>query len=104
FPDPEDPTGRKRLSPGALIEAQLAKRLGAPEDRLVLAEKFDQVINELVNSFVKIALNEMFEAGEAGNVNIGAYVQYFGGSDGSGSNPTRPLYPEVELPPAQTQS
>lgn len=83
FPDPEDPTGRKRLSPGALIEQQLAKRLGASEERLILAEKFDQVVTELVNQLVKIALNEVFEGAQSGTPNYDVYKQYYGGDGGS---------------------
>lgn len=58
-PDPENPN--RRISLGTVTEQTVARRLGFAEDRLILAEKFDQVITALVNQLVKIAINELFE-------------------------------------------
>ena len=56
------PNAGKTITTGQMIEAQLQETLGLAPERLVLAEKFDQVINELVKQLVKTALNETFEA------------------------------------------
>jgi hypothetical protein len=76
--DPENPN--RRITLGTLIESAAAKRIGFAEDRLLLAEKFDQVITALVNQLVKIAINELFsESGVQVNVqevNYEAYKQY----------------------------
>ena len=40
------------------IQADLAARLHIAPERLALAQKFDQVINALVNYLLKTALNE----------------------------------------------
>jgi hypothetical protein len=85
FKDPENPS--RTITPGQLIEKQLSERLGLSEKRLVLAEKFDQVITELVNALVKIALNEVFEAVGSGERNYGAYENYYDGISGSGERP-----------------
>jgi len=52
----------KTITTGQMIEAQLQEHLGIVPERLVLAEKFDQVVSELVNQLIKTALNETFEA------------------------------------------
>lgn len=54
--DKDDPT--KTVTPGKVIETQLAQRLGLDENKLVVADEFDEVITELVNELIKIALTE----------------------------------------------
>jgi hypothetical protein len=48
-------------TPGTLVQSSLEKSLGIPKDRLVLAQKFDQLVTVLVNSLIKVALNEVLE-------------------------------------------
>jgi len=50
------------VSPGSAIQSQLEKTLGLPKDRLVLADEFDEVISELVNQLIKVALTETLGA------------------------------------------
>lgn len=85
FKDPDNPS--RTITPGQLIEKQLEKRMGLADDRLVLAEKFDQVINALVDAVIKIALNEVFEATGTGQRNYGAYEDYYNTAGGDGSRP-----------------
>lgn len=49
----------KTTTPGTLIENQLNNRLSSGNNRLVLADKFDQLITALVNQLIKVALNEV---------------------------------------------
>lgn len=49
-------------SPGTVIQGQLEKTLGLPKDRLVLAEKFDQVIAAVVNELITVALDKVLES------------------------------------------
>lgn len=46
-------------TPGKIIQTQVENRLNIPENRLVLAREFDEVVNALVDRLVKIALNEV---------------------------------------------
>ncbi len=48
-------------TPGTVIQGQLEKTLGISKDRLVLAEKFDQVIAVLVNKLINTALDKVLE-------------------------------------------
>ncbi|MES2985900.1 MAG: hypothetical protein V4686_02105 [Patescibacteria group bacterium] len=48
-------------SPGVIIQGQLEKTLGLAKDRLVLAEKFDQVIAAVVNQLINTALDKVLE-------------------------------------------
>jgi hypothetical protein len=48
-------------TPGAVIEGQLQKTLGISKDRLVLAEKFDQVIAAVVNQLIQTALDKVLD-------------------------------------------
>jgi len=48
----------KIVTPGTVIETQISSTLKLAPDRLVLAEKFDQVISTLVNYLIKTALTE----------------------------------------------
>lgn len=49
------------VSPGTVIQGQLEKTLGLAKDRLVLAEKFDQVIAAVVNELINTALDKVLE-------------------------------------------
>lgn len=51
----------KITTPGTVIESQLEKTLGIAKDRLVLAEKFDQVIAVVVDQLINTALDKVFE-------------------------------------------
>ncbi|MEN9605006.1 MAG: hypothetical protein RJB39_691, partial [Candidatus Parcubacteria bacterium] len=48
-------------TPGTLIQGQLEKTLGIPKDRLVLAQKFDQVIAVIVDQLISTALNKILD-------------------------------------------
>lgn len=48
-------------TPGNLIEGQLEKTLNISKDRLVLAEKFDQVIAVIVDQLISTALNKVLD-------------------------------------------
>ena len=67
---PDDPGGNngtvikgktncKTTTPGHVIEDQLNNTLHAGTDRLVLADKFDQVVTTLVNTLIKTALDKV---------------------------------------------
>lgn len=47
------------VTPGNLIEDQLSKTLNLSKERLVLAEKFDQVLDVVVNQLINTALNKL---------------------------------------------
>ena len=51
-------------TPGNIIQGQLEKTLGLPKDRLVLAQKFDQVIAALVNELITTALDKVLETAQ----------------------------------------
>lgn len=51
-------------TPGTIIQSQLEKTLNLSKDRLVLAEKFDQVIAAVVNQLIVVALDKVFESTE----------------------------------------
>lgn len=53
-----DPTTGKITSPGSVIEGQVNQRLFSGESRIQIADEFDEVVNALVNSLIKIAINE----------------------------------------------
>lgn len=57
--DPNDKTTCHTVTPGTLVASGLEKTLGLPKDRLVLAQKFDQVISAIINNLIKVALNEV---------------------------------------------
>ncbi len=62
--DPKNPKTCSVTTPGSLIENQLTKTLNLGKDRLVLAEKFDQVVDAVISNLIKIALNELLEPKE----------------------------------------
>lgn len=51
----------KTYTPGSLIMSSLEQTLNIPKQRLVTAEKIDQIITKLVNSLIKKALNTVLE-------------------------------------------
>ncbi|MEI8061849.1 MAG: hypothetical protein WCG97_00940 [bacterium] len=61
---PGDATSCKTVTPGIVIQGQLEKTLNLGKDRLVLAQKFDQVVEAIVNSLIKVALNEALGSGK----------------------------------------
>lgn len=66
-PDKKDAQGNpvkqpptcKIVTPGKVIEQQLNNRLSSGNNRLVLADKFDQVVDALVQQLIKTALNQV---------------------------------------------
>lgn len=52
------------VTPGIVIQTELEKTLGIPKDRLVLAQKFDQVVSAIVENLIKVALNEVLSENE----------------------------------------
>lgn len=56
-----DPSKCDTVTPGRLIESQLNQTLGLSKQRLVMADKFDQMITAIVNNLIKIALNKLLE-------------------------------------------
>jgi hypothetical protein len=57
--DPKDQKSCKTYTPGSLIQTSLEKSLNLPKDRLVLAQKFDQVVTAIVNNLIKVALDKI---------------------------------------------
>lgn len=65
----EDPAAAKKgdkkscktYTPGSLIESSLQDTLKIPKERLVAAEKIDQVITAVANALIKKALNKVLE-------------------------------------------
>lgn len=58
----DGPNAGKIMTPGKLVNETVAKRFNLDSDRLVLAEKFDQVVSSLVNQLLKTAVTESFGA------------------------------------------
>lgn len=54
----------RTTTPGSVIEEQLNSRLKLGTDRLVLADKFDQVVDALVNQLIRTALSQALDGGE----------------------------------------
>ena len=48
-------------TPGSMIADSLSKTLGIPKDRLISAQRFDQMIDAIVNNLIKIALGKLLE-------------------------------------------
>ncbi len=63
--DKKDKSTCKTTTPGTLIQSSLEKTLGLPKDRLVLAEKFDQMVSAIVENLIRVALNEVLSSGES---------------------------------------
>lgn len=60
--DKNDPKSCKTTTPGTLIQSSLEKTLNIPKDRLVIAQKFDQVVTVLINQLIKVALDKALES------------------------------------------
>lgn len=54
----------RTTTPGGVIEDQANRALGAGRERLVMADKFDQIITALVNQLIKTALSEVLAGDE----------------------------------------
>lgn len=59
--NPKDKSTCKTVTPGSVIQTQLNKTLNLSTDRLVLADKFDQVVTALVNKLITTALGKALE-------------------------------------------
>ena len=57
--DPKNSATCQINTPGTLIQSSLEKSLNLPKDRLVVAQKFDQLVTTLVNSLIKVALDKV---------------------------------------------
>jgi hypothetical protein len=49
------------VTPGVLIADSLSSTLNIPKDRIVSAQKFDQMVDAIVNNLIKIALSKVLE-------------------------------------------
>lgn len=49
------------VTPGVLIADSLSSTLNIPKNRLVSAQKFDQMVDAIVNNLIKIALSKVLE-------------------------------------------
>ncbi|MDQ5950322.1 MAG: hypothetical protein QG585_264 [Patescibacteria group bacterium] len=56
-----DPASCKDQTPAGYVKAQVEARAEAPLLRLTLADEFDEIVTELVNQFVKIAIDKMLQ-------------------------------------------
>ncbi|HEY1037096.1 MAG TPA: hypothetical protein VGE62_00775 [Candidatus Paceibacterota bacterium] len=56
-----DRSSCKTYTPGSLVQSSLEKNLDIPKDRLVMAQKFDQVISAVIENLIKVALNKVLE-------------------------------------------
>ncbi len=54
----------KTVTPGRVIEGQLESTLNIPKERLVLAEKFDQVVTALVNQLITQAIGKVLQSNQ----------------------------------------
>jgi len=50
------------LTPGSMIADSLSTTLNIPKNRLVSAQKFDQMVDAIVNNLIKIALSKTLES------------------------------------------
>lgn len=57
--DPKNPKSCDIVTPGRLIESQLNSTLDQSKQRLVMAQKFDQMVTAIVNNLIKVALNKV---------------------------------------------
>lgn len=78
FKDPE--TGEV-TSPGSVIEDQVNRRLGNAENRILMADEFDEIVTALVNQLVKIAISELTQTG-----NNSGGSSYYGGNNNQNNN------------------
>jgi hypothetical protein len=50
------------ITPGSVIADSLSQTLNIPKQRLVSAQKFDQMVDAIVNNLIKIALSKVLES------------------------------------------
>lgn len=62
--DPEDPASCNITTPGRLIESSLNQTLGLSKERLVMADKFDEMITAIVNNLIRVSLNKVLDQNE----------------------------------------
>jgi len=67
--DNNNPATCKTVTPGNLIFAQTNQTLGLSKERLVMANKFDQLVTALVNGLIRVALNKVLQPSSAQGVN-----------------------------------
>ncbi len=56
-----DPASCKDQTPAGYVKSQVEARATAPLLRLTIADEFDEIVTELVNQLVKIAIDKMLE-------------------------------------------
>ncbi len=56
--NPNDPNSCNITTPGSTINKSLQNTINLGQERLVLANKFDQVVTAIVNNLIKVALNK----------------------------------------------
>lgn len=54
-----DPLTGEITTPGNLTQAQVENRINAPINRLTFADEFDEIMNNLINGFVKNSIGEL---------------------------------------------
>jgi hypothetical protein len=54
----DDETG-DITTPGLLTQQKVSERLGIPEERLTFADEFDELMDALINQFIKMAIGEI---------------------------------------------
>lgn len=45
-------------TPGSIIKSQVEARVNIPSERLTFADEFDEIMNGLINNFIKISIND----------------------------------------------
>lgn len=58
-----DPNTGKIISPGSVIEGQVNQRLFAGQNRLNIADEFDEIVDALVNQLITISLTKVLQPG-----------------------------------------
>jgi hypothetical protein len=80
----KDPETGRITTPGRVLESQINRRLGNAENRLLIADEFDEVVNTLVNELVRIALSEVFDGDGGSESEDGQLEGEFEGGGGEG--------------------
>lgn len=62
--DPKDPQTCNTTTPGRLIESSLNQTLGLSKQRLIMANKFDEMITAIVNNLIRVSLNKVLQPNE----------------------------------------
>lgn len=92
----KDPETGRVTTPGRVIESQLNRRLGNAENRLLIADEFDEIINTLVNELVKLALSELFDSDDESESPDGQLMWEGGEPTGGGGGGEEPPAQEPE--------